>query len=453
MSYKISNEIKQQTIEIMQSELNKQQTLKPKVNLSSNRLLIASLSIVLVSTIAINSATNSSNNLSINDTLFYSENNNSNITPIPMTEQDINSKIYSTLKEMIICKPLDDWNSNYISQGYKKDTHQAYDILKSLDSPIYAFSSGVVTTSEWLGSFGNLVVIDHGNGISTYYGHCNQLLVQVGDTINAGDTIATVGTTGNSANMNLHFETRYNDEAFDIYEFLDPGTFYISNMYFEDEYQIYMTKIAEYDPTYTENTPFEWYDSKSLSQLSTQDIDSIRMSHAKQYYELILESEIPPISQTQHDELQSKFDMMTLSNPLDYWERISTPYTQVPYEFWGSPRIHRAYDIPNDKGNPIYSIADGVVVSSEYQATEQGKVIIIDHGDNLLSYYAHCNEIIVNVGDTVKSGQTIATVGTTGASTGPHLHFEVSYQNIPFDICTFEFDDKSLFNFERQVYY
>ena len=62
------------------------------------------------------------------------------------------------------------------------------------------------------GGYGNLVKISHGNGVETYYGHCSKLYVKVGQTVKAGDTIAAVGSTGNSTGNHLHFEIRLNDK-------------------------------------------------------------------------------------------------------------------------------------------------------------------------------------------------------------------------------------------------
>ncbi len=447
MSYKISNEIKEQTILMMQSELDKQN--KTQFTFSKNRLLVASLSIALIGVITLNTSITQSkltNTLPANDVVFNSENTSSDITPIPKSYEDMSIEIYSKLKEMVISKPLDDWEYSYISQGFKVGSHEAYDIIKTINSPIYSFSDGTVISAEYAGSYGNLIIIDHGNGISSYYAHCKDLLVENGDTINAGDIIGTVGTTGNSNHYHLHFETRYNNDTFDILDFLDYKTFELLNAYIEDEYQKYLTKILEYDKNYSPSTPFEHYTTNDINNLSALDMETIRINHAKEYYEFILETEIPPLTQAQHDQLQQKFDTIQLTNPLNSWDYISLPYYQDIYECFGAPAIHRAYDIPNEKGSNIYSIADGIVISNEYHK-KYGNLLVIDHGDEFVSYYAHCNDITVKSGDSVKSGDIVATVGTTGASTGPHLHFEVKYQNTPFDITTFKFTDKTLFNF------
>lgn len=92
-------------------------------------------------------------------------------------------------------------------------THTGIDIGTSTGTPIKAAASGTVTFSGWKGSLGKLVVVSHGNGIQTYYGHCSSLLVSSGQTISAGQVIAKVGSTGRSTGSHLHFEIRVNGSA------------------------------------------------------------------------------------------------------------------------------------------------------------------------------------------------------------------------------------------------
>ena len=88
---------------------------------------------------------------------------------------------------------------------------------------------------------------------------------------------------------------------------------------------------------------------------------------------------------------------------------------------------HKGIDIAANSGTNIISSIDGVVSVAE-ENSEYGKFIKITSGE-VMTVYAHCKSLKVNVGDKVKSGQTIATVGSTGNSTGPHLHFEIRLSN------------------------
>jgi murein DD-endopeptidase MepM/ murein hydrolase activator NlpD len=100
--------------------------------------------------------------------------------------------------------------------------------------------------------------------------------------------------------------------------------------------------------------------------------------------------------------------------------------------FTGRSALHTGLDFQAGVGAPIQAAAGGVVVTQEYHP-EYGNMIEIDHGNDLITRYAHTSKVFVKKGDLVKRGQKIAEVGTTGRSTGPHLHFEVLVQGVPQD--------------------
>ena len=89
-------------------------------------------------------------------------------------------------------------------------THTGLDIATSSGTPIAAAASGTVTYAGWKGTYGNLVVIDHGNGVQTYYAHCSAIYVSAGMTVTQGQAISAVGSTGNSTGPHLHLEVRVN---------------------------------------------------------------------------------------------------------------------------------------------------------------------------------------------------------------------------------------------------
>ena len=98
--------------------------------------------------------------------------------------------------------------------------------------------------------------------------------------------------------------------------------------------------------------------------------------------------------------------------------------------FLGSQSFHEGIDFHGDKGTAILAAASGKVISAEGHA-QYGKMIEIDHGNGLVSRYAHASRIDVKEGDLVVRGQKIAEIGSTGRSTGPHLHFEVRLNGVP----------------------
>ena len=100
--------------------------------------------------------------------------------------------------------------------------------------------------------------------------------------------------------------------------------------------------------------------------------------------------------------------------------------------FTGRSALHTGLDFQAEPGTAITAAAGGVVVTQEVHPA-YGNMIEIDHGNNLITRYAHASQVFVKQGDVVKRGQKIAAVGTTGRSTGPHLHFEVLVQGVPQD--------------------
>jgi len=93
---------------------------------------------------------------------------------------------------------------------------------------------------------------------------------------------------------------------------------------------------------------------------------------------------------------------------------------------------HIGLDIAAAMWDPIVAVADGVVSFAEWGGG-YGNLVIVEHKDGWLSYYAHLTEIVVKVGQEVRQGELLGGAGTTGYSTGPHLHFELRYQGRPVD--------------------
>ncbi len=93
--------------------------------------------------------------------------------------------------------------------------HSGIDIAAAYGTPIRAAASGIVIMSGWYGGYGNAVVIDHGNGYSTLYGHCAALFVGKGQRVSQGTAVASLGSTGMSTGPHLHFEVRYNGSPID----------------------------------------------------------------------------------------------------------------------------------------------------------------------------------------------------------------------------------------------
>jgi len=118
----------------------------------------------------------------------------------------------------------------------------------------------------------------------------------------------------------------------------------------------------------------------------------------------------------------------SLSPIVDGWYSSNFGYRLDPFN--GMKSFHEGIDFPAEVGTSIVAAASGKVVFAGWQP-EYGKMIEIDHGNGLVTRYAHDSQIFVNVGDLVVRGQRLAAVGSTGRSTGPHLHFEVRLNGVP----------------------
>lgn len=101
-------------------------------------------------------------------------------------------------------------------------------------------------------------------------------------------------------------------------------------------------------------------------------------------------------------------------------------------EIFGSENFHRGIDIAAPQGTPIAASASGTVIWSGGKGT-YGNLVKLDHGNGFVTYYAHCSQLLVQEGDQVAQGDTIALVGSTGRSTGPHCHFEILWQETLLD--------------------
>jgi murein DD-endopeptidase MepM/ murein hydrolase activator NlpD len=98
--------------------------------------------------------------------------------------------------------------------------HEGIDIACAYGAPVHAAAAGTVIYAGWMQGYGNLVVLDHGNGISTAYAHASAILVSIGQTVGQGDEVSLVGATGHATGPHLHFEVRVNGVAVDPLSYL-----------------------------------------------------------------------------------------------------------------------------------------------------------------------------------------------------------------------------------------
>ena len=160
--------------------------------------------------------------------------------------------------------------------------------------------------------------------------------------------------------------------------------------------------------------PFVPLDHPTLEQLN-QTLNALDIAAGQQ-------ADVFTLAESRLFEKRLTALMVPNSKPVDVPVGSGFGFRSDP--FTGRAALHTGLDFAADVGTPIQAAAGGVVVSTETHP-QYGNLLEIDHGNGLLTRYAHTSRILVRNGDLIKRGQVVAQVGSTGRSTGPHLHFEV----------------------------
>ena len=130
--------------------------------------------------------------------------------------------------------------------------------------------------------------------------------------------------------------------------------------------------------------------------------------------------------------------------------RISSGFGYRIDPHYGIRKFHAGTDFAAPRGTPIYATGNGKVIKAENRSrTGYGKYIIIDHGYDFKTQYAHLNKLAVNVGQNVKRGQLIGYVGSTGKSTSPHLHYEVRINDEKVNPIDYFYSDLTIEEYEE----
>lgn len=138
---------------------------------------------------------------------------------------------------------------------------------------------------------------------------------------------------------------------------------------------------------------------------------------------------------------------------LDSLNRISSPYGLRIHPIFKIKKFHTGVDITANIGDPVYATASGIVEQAR-RRIGYGNIVSIRHKNNYNSRYAHLSELLVNEGDTVKCGQLIGKVGSTGYSTGPHLHYEIRLNGEsinPFSIHPNQINEKNFITYYNVI--
>lgn len=171
------------------------------------------------------------------------------------------------------------------------------------------------------------------------------------------------------------------------------------------------------------------------------DNDNTLLNESKKELE-----DLKKVLEEEEDALESELEKLIIENSLKYnfdlsgvvlstgdWPipnhtRISSPYGYRIHPILKVRKMHTGIDIPAPTGTPIVSVDNGVVIFAGVKGG-YGNTLMIKHDDGKISLYAHCNELVAYEGQRVSKGEVVAKVGSTGRSTGPHLHFEIRIGN------------------------
>ena len=272
----------------------------------------------------------------------------------------------------------------YISRFMSTDGgHRGDDLCADEGTEIYAAADGVVLTAQEHYSWGNLVEIDHGTDADglrwvTLYAHMKSCAVQVGQSVTAGQVIGYVGSTGNTTGNACHFEMHVN------------GTLV--------------------EPRY-----FTAYDGSDAAELTQEKAD-----------EILAEA----VRNASSDQVTAADGAAALSGV----ELFTLPVAPPPQVSGYDPENgHPGIDFAAEEGAEVYAVADGIVTTADYDV-EKGNYVVLDHGGGLETEYQHMKSLLVSAGQSVVQGQILGYVGSTGNSTGPHLHFEARQDGAPADL-------------------
>ena len=192
-------------------------------------------------------------------------------------------------------------------------------------------------------------------------------------------------------------------------------------------------------------------------ELATIVENQTRLSRTLQNTKKMRESFIEKLSddekdlQTKIDEINAQYDEVNkqilalaeqgidtayiggeLAWPVPGYTRITSKYAMRVHPITGQYKLHTGVDIGAPEGANFIAANDGIVTKAE-RNTAYGNMVIVDHGGGISTLYAHGSEILVEVGQSVKRGEVVLKVGSTGYSTGPHAHFEVRINGVTTD--------------------
>lgn len=271
----------------------------------------------------------------------------------------------------------------YISRFATENSHRGDDLCAAEGTEIRAAADGVVLAAQEHYSYGIFVELDHGtdaDGLrwATLYAHMQKCIVQPGQTVTAGQVIGYLGHTGNTTGNACHFEMQVNGVL-------------------------------------TEPRYFTAYTGSDAAELTQEKAD-----------EILAEA----VRRVASDQTTAVDGAAALSG-VDLFTLPVAPPPQV--SGYAPESGHSGIDFAAEEGAEVYAVAGGIVTAADYDV-EKGNYVVLDHGGGLETEYQHMKSLLVSAGQSVVQGQVLGYVGSTGNSTGPHLHFEARQDGAPADL-------------------
>lgn len=264
-----------------------------------------------------------------------------------------------------------------------EDGHRGDDLCADEGTEIRAAADGVVLAAQEHYSYGIFVELDHGtdaDGLrwATLYAHMQKCIVQPGQTVTAGQVIGYLGHTGNTTGNACHFEMQVNGVL-------------------------------------TEPRYFTAYTGSDAAELTQEKAD-----------EILAEA----VRRAASDQTTAVDGAAALSG-VDLFTLPVVPPPQV--SGYDPENGHSGIDFAAEEGAGVYAVAGGIVTAADYDV-EKGNYVVLDHGGGLETEYQHMKSLLVSAGQSVAQCQILGYVGSTGNSTGPHLHFEARQDGAPADL-------------------
>ena len=302
-------------------------------------------------------------------------------TPAPVVQTSALPTLSDAANSPRFLCPVD---YKYISRFRSdEDGHRGDDLCADEGTEIYAAADGVVLAAQEHYSWGNFVEIDHGTDADglrwvTLYAHMKSCAVVPGQTVTAGQVIGYLGHTGNVTGNACHFEMMANGVL-------------------------------------TEPRYFTAYTGSDAAELTQEKAD-----------EILAEA----VRRAASDQTTAVDGAAALSG-VDLFTLPVAPPPQV--SGYAPESGHSGIDFAAEEGAEVYAVAGGIVTTADYDV-EKGNYVVLDHGGGLETEYQHMKSLLVSAGQSVVQGQVLGYMGSTGNSTGPHLHFEARQDGAPADL-------------------